>query len=203
MRKGEILIGIDVDDVVADFIPTWLQVIYEMTGHKLVRENHPPMWDVRPLLPPEMAHIPSRAWSIPGFYDRVQPIPGARQYVQALRRIPKSRTVFVTPCPGRGHMEAKLEWLMDWGFLPKEYEVARKDYYPAEDKSVIAVDYLLDDNVKNVETCHGTGVLVWNWHNSNAVLKAGFRLPEGSGLKYAAQMIEEDINRRFSVGVWR
>lgn len=200
---NKIIIGVDVDDVVADFIPTWLDVIYELCGERITLEDHEPMWSIKPLLRPENQRIPEAAWNIPGLYDRVQPIPGARQYVQELRRIPNSRVVFVTSFPGYTHMEAKLSWLMSWGFLPQDFNTARMDYYPAGDKSLLKLDFLLDDNVKNVETCHGVGLLVWKYHNSGTKLESGMRLPARSGLKYAAQTVEEEIHRLRSAGVWK
>lgn len=192
-----VVIGVDVDDVVAGFIPAWLAAIGDATGIYLNPDDFEVWpWDIRPLYPEHVRDAVYEVLNSPTFYGDVRPIPGARQAIKGLRGLPNAEIIFITSCMYPTHMEQKLEWLRAWGFLWGSYDNARKSFYPAADKSRITVDYLLDDNQTNVETCQGTGVLVWAPHNHKVPVKDGIiRLPERSGLKYAEQMITEHLHR--------
>jgi 5'-nucleotidase len=150
-------IALDMDEVVADVMPKFLDLfeqyngrkpspeelagrkIYELPGGKQVRQ-----------------HIYDK-----GFFLDLPLIPGAKEGVLELSQ--HYEIFFVTAAQEfRNSLEDKYDWLLqhfpfvDW-----------RHFVFCGDKSVIQTDYLLDDHAFNLRTFSGKGLLFMAYHKLN------------------------------------
>jgi 5'-nucleotidase len=158
-----LIIGMDVDDVVADLISEWLRRYRERTNH--------------PLFPADI-----RTWEIAGYakqmatnefygilhepdlYGKVEPCAGAKHTVERLRH-DGHRIVFISSCVGNT-AGAKRDWLVHYGFLNRNRQYV--DFIAANDKALVTgVDILVDDRVENVEAFPKASVLIRKPHNED------------------------------------
>jgi 5'-nucleotidase len=152
-------IAVDVDEVVADLLPVWLADYNKKYNDELLAEDLRE-WDLTKAVKPECGKAIYDLLTAE-MYDRILPIPYARAGCRALRAM-GHRVIFVSSCP-RGTADAKLAWLVRWGFLPQG--IFQKDFFVASDKSLIAADVLIDDNIDNVHAFPQMGILVNQPHN--------------------------------------
>jgi 5'(3')-deoxyribonucleotidase len=152
------IIGVDVDDVLADLLGPWI-ARYNAKYQDTLKREDVTAWAIEKFTKPECGHEIFKLLD-PTIYDEVQPIPGALDTVNALRTL--GRVVFITA----GNGDAKLRWLIHHGFLKPTYN-ARKDYFACTDKALIRADVLIDDHVDNIESFPGRGLLVTRGHNVN------------------------------------
>ena len=154
------LIGVDVDDVVADLVPRWLE-LYNRTYKDTLRVEQITSWQIVDFVKPECGnHIYDFLYN-PFLYDGVMPIDGALGGVLSLKK-DGHRIVFVTSCV-RGMLDMKWDWLVRWDFLPNELH--QSDLIAATDKSLIKVDILIDDRPDTILKFGRKGILFkrpWN-----------------------------------------
>ena len=155
-------LAVDVDEVCADLLGTWLS-FYNIDHKTRLLAEDITSWDITPFLNPGTKDRFYAYLQMSSLYQQVLPIPYARRAVNQLRA-DGHRVLFVTSCfPGT--IEAKRDWLVRWGFLPKDSSV---DFLPVQDKALIRADYLFDDRPENVAEFArygGRGVLVRREHN--------------------------------------
>jgi 5'-nucleotidase len=96
-------------------------------------------------------------------YDKVKPVEGALQAVNALREA-GYRVIFVTSTNVH-HGGRKLKWLSDHGFLNLANGSTSKDYCEAQDKTLIRADVLIDDCLDNLTGFKGQRILFSHPHN--------------------------------------
>jgi len=156
---SEKIIGLDVDDVVADLLTTWLR-LYNIDYKDNLTTEDILDWDMLPYVKEECGKRIYDYIGDPSIYDYVRPIHGAVNGVYELRAM-GFRVIFVTSTP-KGCEGRKLDWLNYWGF-----GVDKDSYYEATDKSLIACDFLVDDRPLNVENAFGTGIIFDAPHNRN------------------------------------
>lgn len=157
---SHLTIAVDVDEVCADLLGEWLRR-YNLKYHDYLYPENLDGWAMEPQVKPECGEKIFELIT-PEIYEQVLPIPGALFGINQLRTL--GRVVFVTS----GNGDAKLKWLQEWKFLkPGRVNGHDPDFVSAKDKSLIKADYLLDDNVDNVEMFPGQGILIWHWHNRN------------------------------------
>jgi 5'(3')-deoxyribonucleotidase len=157
MKKEQLVLFQDVDDVSAKLAPVWLG-LYNKDYDDNLTENDITDWNIHNFVKPECGlHIYDYLRD-PHIYDNVKPTPGALEGTNALREM-GFRVLFATSCPvevaGR-----KFIWLRDWGFIKKE-----RDYIEIRDKSLLRGDFMIDDNYDNVHGFVGCGFLMeapWN-----------------------------------------
>lgn len=156
-------IGLDVDDVVLDLLTPWLNAYN--------RKHEDANWTPEDLTQWEIWHDigcskeEMYALLTPDLYDNAQPIPGALEAAKAIRELGHD-IVYVTTCPNTDHGLAKLDWLERHGFFEsndKMYSVG--PWATHTSKSTVPVEWLVDDNVKNVEDFPGHALLVTKPHN--------------------------------------
>jgi len=152
-------IGVDVDGVVANLLPAWVGR-YNDEWNDTLDYQRIDEWDMIPFVKPECAKLIYRYIADPSLYDEVKPIYYSREGVKELRRL-GHRVVFVTATPV-GCNGRKFQWLREWGFEP-----TLKDYIEAEDKSLIATDFLVDDRDLNVTIARGEGLIFDAPYNRN------------------------------------
>jgi 5'(3')-deoxyribonucleotidase len=164
------VIGLDVDDVVADLLTPWF-------GHyaRIIVE--------RGLERDEKTPDDLTGWHFGGqvkypelfmdclkevdYQKEVRPIAGALAAVEELRKL--GRVIFVTSCPELYSAQPKYRWLQQHGFLPADGS-GQVDYFPVRDKKMVRMDYLFDDAEHNIKSCADAGIttiLVRRPHNRN------------------------------------
>lgn len=143
MQKiGEgIVVGVDVDMVMANTFPVWLERSVRTLGRAYAMKD----------IYGEAANKDEEFIALlsdPTLYDTVRPVAGALDGIAALHS-DGFRTVFVSSNVMKMR-DAKVEWLMRWGALPQTNR-QQPDWIDAHDKSLIEVDILIDDLPKNLE----------------------------------------------------
>jgi 5'(3')-deoxyribonucleotidase len=157
------IIGMDVDDVVADLISEWLNRYRNRTGDPLWPE-HIRDWHIagyaKKMPQDEFFNILHE----PDLYGSVRPHGGALNMVNTLKDA-GHRIVFITACVG-STSGAKRDWLLHHGFLHTRDKY--RNFIAAHDKSLISgVDILIDDRVENVELFPKKALLVRRPHNED------------------------------------
>lgn len=162
------VIAVDVDGVVADMFPVWLERYHR---------DHP---DVPYSLADVYGDRAKRDLVFlsylndPTLYDGVSPIPGALEAIQELRA-KGHRVVFVTSCV-KGMVDGKWNWLQRHGFLPAG-DFQADDLVIVHDKSLIRASALIDDLPKNVSRWGNRGILFtqpWNVDSTHMPRVAGW-----------------------------
>lgn len=156
-------IGVDVDQVVADLMPAWLD------RYNLIYDDHltPAQiteWDIQRFVHPSCG---DKIFGMltPDIYREVKPIVGAFQACEALRRI--GNIFFVTDCRGSLALaNAKFQWLVDHGFLQPD-EGFRFIATDGSKKDAL-VDVLIDDKPQHVNAFPGWALLVQQPHNQTS-----------------------------------
>lgn len=162
---GKLTVAVDVDETVADLLPAWLEMYNDDYGDSL-RVTDITGWDLTKFVKPECGNK-IYTYLTPELYNMVDPIPGALEGVEYLRK-QGHRVIFVTSTP-KGCEGAKLKWLVDKEFLDKKgaYGDGRvyDDYIEIHDKSLIRADIMIDDRPENLFSFNGYRILYRANHN--------------------------------------
>jgi 5'(3')-deoxyribonucleotidase len=160
-------IGVDFDDVVADLLPAWLARF---------NAEHSTRWSTADLtqwdLHRDLGCEPEAIYKhlTPSIYDDVQPVPAALEALHAIEQLGHD-VVIVTSVQGdapaaNAMLQAKVQWLLRHGCGKQALTaIPVGPSWPDKNKSHVPVDWLVDDNVKNVETFAGYGIVVTRPHN--------------------------------------
>ena len=157
-----LVIGVDVDDVVADLMPAWLDA-YNGQYDDVLRKEDITDWDMTKFVR-GICGEKIYDFLVPGLYDTVPPILGALVGTVQLRAA-GHRVVFVTSA-NQLHPGRKRQWLMEYGFFPDKSH-SSIDYVEAYDKSLIKLDMLVDDGPHNIEAVTCQTIIFdqpWNRH---------------------------------------
>jgi 5'(3')-deoxyribonucleotidase len=168
-----LIVGLDVDDVLLDLTTVWLEE-YNREYDDSLDKSRLHTWDLYKYVKPECG---KRIYGFlsPGLYDRVQPFPGAVEFVQAIRDMGHEPR-YITACgdPKKtakvaAFALAKTQCLHRHGIKERsEILIAKRD------KSRAPVDMLIDDRIDNVESFrNGLGVLFTQpWNRSSFLTRA-------------------------------
>lgn len=151
------IILVDIDEVVADLLTTWLEC-YNVDWHDDLTREDITDWELAKFVKPECGrqiynYIQDKNIDL---YYAVVPVLGALDGIDLLR-ILGHRVVFVTSEDFKGN---KFDWLTRYGFTD-----CRRDYVVSVDKNLIRGDILIDDNCDNVANFRNRGFLFtapWN-----------------------------------------
>lgn len=171
MNERQLIVGLDVDDVLLDLVPRWLHEYNEAYDDNL-QKHDVTAWEFWKFVKPECG---KRIYKLlhPTMYDWVEPVPGAAEFVQAIRdrgHTPR----YITACGDpknlglhRAFATAKWQALIQHG-IAQDGELL----LPGKDKSRAPVDMLVDDRVHNcTEFRNGMGILFaqpWNqWYSED------------------------------------
>lgn len=155
-----IVIGVDVDGVVANLHTEWFRKYNEDFNDNLTIDKIT-NWDTHKFVKPECGLNIYEYLLLPDLYDNVEPIDGAKFYTDKLKNDDDVRLVYITTTPIETP-GVKFKWLVKHGFL-KEDE--KDNYIEATDKSVIACNILVDDKYENVLNAFEDGILFAYPHN--------------------------------------
>jgi 5'(3')-deoxyribonucleotidase len=140
-----VIIGCDVDGVIADLHTEWLHR-YNAEYGDAMRVTDIICWDIHKLVRPECGTHIYAYLSDPDLYANVPLVEGARFGVGYLRAM-GHRVVFITS-NAKGMTDQKWRWLERWGFLPAGDTAI--DLVCATDKSFFAVDAMIEDYAENL-----------------------------------------------------
>lgn len=169
----QLVVGLDVDDVLLDLMPRWLHEYNEKWDDNLEPADITG-WDFFKFVRPECG---KRIYDFlqPEMYQHVNPVPGAADFVQAVRDLGHTPR-YITACGDpkrttihRAFATAKWDRLKELG-IAKDGELL----LPGPDKSRAPVDILIDDRIKNVaEFRNGLGVLFTQpWNRTSHLTRA-------------------------------
>ncbi len=153
-------IAIDMDEVTADTMAHCLNLYNAEFNRKLTKEH---FYGKRLAEVLEPAHIPraSEYFRTASFFAGIPVMQDSRKVV---RELMSCYEIFITtaamdvPCS----FTAKFEWLQKhFPFVPASHFVF------CGDKSIIAADYLVDDDARHFERFRGQGILFTAPHNVN------------------------------------
>lgn len=165
----ELVIGLDVDDVVADLLTPWMSIYTQLAKRTLSPDPLSPemleSWDIEGRA--KHPDLVRQALKEVDYQHMVRPIGGSLAAVGELRKL--GRVIFVTACPQLYSAQPKYRWLLQHGFLPSDGS-GQVDYFPVRDKKMVRMDYLFDDGDHNIKSCSEAGikaVVVRRPHNRN------------------------------------
>lgn len=178
MRRPRVLV--DVDGVLADFTGAWLEIMVEMTGLEIKREEVSD-WDIFGVLETRGVNEPLRnhvkevcrsATSRAGFCGSLKVLAGAQDGFNQLRDI---ADVYIVTSPWNSPYWTfeRDSWLLD------NFGVPRKNIVHTDAKYLVSGDYLIDDKTSHIvnwcaEQPNGQGILWESAHNK------GHEIPENS-----------------------
>jgi 5'(3')-deoxyribonucleotidase len=149
------IIGIDIDDVVLDLMPTWLK-FYCRDFSDCLTKNMITNWDITKFIKPEAKEKIYEYIENKEVFLESKPINSALQCIDYLKSL-GHRIIYIT---ANNPLEAKRHWLKQYGFLQDD-----NDFVQASDKGLILADVLLDDNHTNCSRFKGIAYLLsapWN-----------------------------------------
>jgi 5'(3')-deoxyribonucleotidase len=158
-------IGIDVDDVVLDLLTAWLNRYNTSRKFKGSERWTPELltcWKFQNDLGCTAEELFSHL--TPSIYKEVKPYPDAAEALDAIEAL-GHEVVFVTSCPDADHAIAKENCLARYGLLKNRSTVFVGDWAAHQSKSTVAVDWLVDDHIGNVESFPGHALLLTRPHN--------------------------------------
>jgi 5'(3')-deoxyribonucleotidase len=174
------ILGVDVDDTIADFTTEWVRR-YNMKYGDNVTNDDVKGWTIGDYLTKATRNELFEILKEPDFYESVSPLRGARDGVYRLLA-QGHRIVYVTSCV-EGTMDQKRDWLVRWGFLSSANRFS--DFIAAYDKALVNVDVLFDDRLSTVEDFPRDAVLI----NSPANVGYDTTRIRISGMKWAADAL--------------
>ena len=137
------IILVDVDNVVADLVSEWVR-LYNIDFNDNLKVEDITEWDMTKFVSDECGTRIYDYLKLDSLYDRVEPIPHARDGVLTLREM-GHRVVFAS---AGVWSSAKYRWLERHDF---NTGVFASDYIVAYDKSLLHGDLLIDDGFHNIK----------------------------------------------------
>jgi 5'-nucleotidase len=148
-------IAIDMDEVIADVSPKFLDIYEREVGIRLTKEDY---WGKKIYQINDADRIRQFLFE-KGFFADLPVIPGSQEVV---RELAEDFDIFITTAAMefRHSLEDKYDWLAQYfPFIPW------KNYVFCGDKSIIGAEYLIDDHAFNLRTFRGKGLLFTASHN--------------------------------------
>lgn len=148
-------IALDMDEVIADVLPKFLDIYEEEFGVRLQKDDYygKKVYEIEGAM-----SIRDRLQE-KGFFRDLPVIEGAQEGVKALM---EHYDVYITTAAQefRNSLEDKYDWLLE--HFPF---IHWKQFVFCGDKSVFGSDYMIDDHARNLKTFRGKGLLFTANHN--------------------------------------
>ncbi len=154
-RKKKKRIAIDMDEVIADVRPKFLDLYEQEFGRRLERDDY---WGKKIYQVDGADRIRDRLYE-KGFFADLPVMPGSQE---AVRELLEDYEIFITTAAME--FRASLEDKYDW--MQRHFPFIHwKNFVFCGDKSVILADYMIDDHAFNLRTFAGKGLLFTASHN--------------------------------------
>ena len=159
------IIGVDVDGVIADLHHSWLARYNEEYSDDLtVSRIH--QWDMLPAVKPECGKKIYSYLSNLDLYDTMPQMLGAFAGINHLRKM--GHLIRFITSSARGQGDQKVEWLVRNGFTNEHADDVFMLYGKETDKSVVFADVLIDDYHMNFRNWVNDAILVHAPYNASA-----------------------------------
>lgn len=173
---------VDVDDTLCDLLTEWIGR-YNILWDDILTVQNITRWNLHELVKPECGKRIYEILEDENLYDHISPYSGSLEFINQLRK-DHHHVIFVTSPYGKSAGQ-KLQWLSNYGFLPKNLKY-HSDYIECSDKTLICGDYIVDDKEETVEkwlTKHeqGWGCLYKQPYNYNQKIEKNLKIPAGDG----------------------
>ncbi|MBK7408601.1 MAG: 5'(3')-deoxyribonucleotidase [Saprospirales bacterium] len=148
-------IALDMDEVIADVLPAFLDLYATHFGVRLEKEDY---WGEKIYRLPGASIIRESLWE-KGFFADLPVVEGSQEVV---RWLTEHYDVFIVTAAMefRNSLEDKFDWMQrHFPFLHW------KNFVFCGDKSIVQADYMIDDHPFNLEAFHGKGLLFTASHN--------------------------------------
>ncbi len=148
-------IALDMDEVIADVSPKFLDLYEREFGTRLQKEDY---WGKK-IYQINGATKVRDFLHDKGFFLDLPVMPGSQEVVRTLT---EHYDVFITTAAMefRASLEDKYDWLLQhFPFIPW------RNFVFCGDKSILRADYMIDDHVNNLEVFQGKGLLYTASHN--------------------------------------
>lgn len=148
-------IAIDMDEVIADIMPKFIDIYQQEHGVRIERDAY---WGKKIYTVPGALPLREKLHE-PGFFADLPVIEDSQEVI---RELMDYYEVFIVSAAQefRNSLGDKHDWLCrHFPFIPW------KNFVFCGDKSVIQADYLIDDHVFNLEAFSGQGILYTASHN--------------------------------------
>ncbi len=151
-------IGIDMDGVLADTETQWISWYEKETGIMLTKNDLEGKQEHDEA--PEFKHFRKYLYE-PGFFRTLPVMEGA---VEAVRELSKDFDIYIVSAA----MEFPLSLYEKHQWLAEHFPfISWKNIIFCGDKSIIDVDFLIDDHCKNLDYCKGKPLMFTAFHNVN------------------------------------
>lgn len=154
---------VDLDAVVADLIPQWLE-FYNTDYDDHLSVSDIKSWGIHEYVKPECGTEIYAYLEYPDLYAQVKPIDGAISSIHWL-----SQHAYDVRFVSSGVYEGKYKWLHKYGLLRGDNPRYSPDLVIAHDKSLIIGDIMIDDNPNNLNEFRGKGILFAQPWNDNTI----------------------------------
>ena len=149
-------IALDMDEVIADVMPKFLDLYEQEFGTRLQKEDY---WGKEKLYRNKgVEHIRDFLFQKGFFAD----LPVMEHSQEVVRELHEEYEIFITTAA----MEFKFSLEDKYNWLNQHFPFIHwKNFVFLGDKSIIRADYMIDDNVKNLRTFPGKQLLYTAYHN--------------------------------------
>lgn len=149
-------IAIDMDEVIADVTPKFLDLYEQEFGRRLQRKDY---WGKKIYGLREEERYLRNFLHEKGFFRDLPVMPHSQEVI---RELMQDYDIFITTAAMefRTSFEDKYDWLQD--HFPF---ISWKNFVFCGNKSIIRADYMIDDHISNLEDFKGTGLLFTASHN--------------------------------------
>lgn len=154
MRKK---IALDMDEVVANVMPKFLDFYEQEFGKRLTRDDY---WGKKVYDIPGAAHVRNVLYEKGFFRD----LPLMENSQEVVKELSERYDIFFTTAAMefRNSLEDKYDWLLD--HFPF---ISWKNFVFCGDKSILRADYMIDDHPRNLLKFQGKGLLFTASHNTD------------------------------------
>jgi len=155
MKRQKKRIAVDMDEVIADVRPKFLDLYEQEFGQRLNREEY---WGKKIYQVNGADRIRNYLYE-KGFFADLPVMPGSQE---VLRELQENYEIYITTAAME--FRASLEDKYDW--MQRHFPFIHwKQFVFCGDKSVIYADYMIDDHVYNLRVFSGKGLLYTASHN--------------------------------------
>ncbi|SES28587.1 5'(3')-deoxyribonucleotidase [Gracilibacillus ureilyticus] len=152
-------IAIDMDEVIADFVPKHLSIFNDKFKDNITIENlkGKKLRELRPELKNEIINILTE----PAFFRDLKVIKDSQEVIQELS---EHYEIFITTAA----MEFPTSFTEKYEWLKEHFSFLNDlNFVFCGDKSIINADFLIDDNARHFKRFNGQGILFTSPHNMN------------------------------------
>jgi len=159
---NKMVLGIDIDGVVADTYTEWLRIYHQISDN---RYDISEVYSKRAAEDKLLLSLLTRS----DLYDNVLPIKGAVNAVKKLQTMPELRVIFITSCV-LGMADSKWRWLQKYELLPQGF-LQSDSLILVHDKSLVNVDAHIDDSIPQLERMNVKHKILFDapWNKNSTV----------------------------------